>query len=162
LQDVDHIDWVVCAHGFIDTETVLEEVQPENIEATFAINAFSIFYLAQQFLRHMPAGGGMIAISSSAGIQANGRMAAYSASKAAVNSFIQAMARNRPEQKFFAVCPGPTNTAMRERVAGDAAKMQSPDVVAKVVADLVTGTTDNKSGDVILVKDGAISTFNSI
>ncbi len=137
LKETDHIDWLVCAHGFIDTETVLEQMTPENIEKTFQVNTLSIIYLAQQFLPHIPQGGGIIALSSSAGIQANGRTAPYSASKAAVNSFMQALARNRPEQKFFSVCPGPTNTAMRENLAHDAAKQQSPDTVAAVIVDIV-------------------------
>lgn len=158
LGEVDHVDWIVCAHGYIDPSTILEEQSPKSIEATFRINALSIIYLAQQFLQHIPAGGGIVAISSAAGVQPNGRMAAYSASKAAVNSFMQAMARNRSEQKFFALCPGPTNTAMRERIAGDAARMQSPAVVAEVVADLIDEKTQNKSGDIILVKDGTVST----
>ena len=104
------IDWVICAHGYIDTETVLEKQSPEAIQKTFEVNALSIIYLTRQFLPHIPEGGGVVALSSSAGLQANGRFSAYSASKAAVNSFIQAMARNRPEKKFFAVCPGPQPT----------------------------------------------------
>ncbi len=162
MSEVDHVDWLVCAHGYIDPSTVLEEQKPESIAATFLINSVSIVYLAQQFLRHIPQGGGIIALSSSAGIQANGRTAAYSASKAAVNSFMQALARNRPEQKFFALCPGPTNTQMRERIAGDAAQMQSPEVIAQAVADLVDQKTENKSGDIILVKDGQTSTVASL
>lgn len=157
LQEVDHIDWIICSHGFIDTETVLEQMTPEHIDATFTINTLSIIYLAQQFLSCIPAGGGIISLSSAAGIQANGRISIYSASKAAVNSFMQAMARNRPEQKFYALCPGPTNTPMRERTAGDASKQQSPDVVAVVAADLVEGKGEYKSGDVILVKNGETS-----
>lgn len=160
--DTPIIDWVICAHGYIDTETTLEKQSPEAIQKTFAVNTLSIIYLAQQLLPHIPEGGGIIALSSSAGLQANGRLSAYSASKAAVNSFMQAMARNRPEKKFFAVCPGPTNTPMRERVAGDAAQMQKPAVVAEVVHELVDGGTKYKSGDLILVKDNIVSVANQI
>ena len=151
------LDWVICAHGFIDTEQTLEQVTQENIETTFAVNTLSIIYLAQQLLPHITQGGGVIALSSAAGLEANGRMAVYSASKAAVNNFMQGLARNRPEQKFFAVCPGPTNTPMRERVAHDAAKQQAPSVVAAVVADLIEGRGDYLSGDVVLVKNGETS-----
>jgi len=157
LSETSNIEWVVCAHGFIDAETVLEKQTPENIAATFDINTLSIAYFAHEFLPHIPKGGGIIALSSSAGLQANGRFATYSASKAAVNSFVQGLARNRPDQKFFAICPGPTNTEMRERVAGDAAKMQSPKVVAEVVATLVENAAEYASGDLILIKDSVVS-----
>ena len=51
---------------------------------------------------------------------------------------------------------------MRERVAGDAAKMQSPVVVAEVVNRLVGDTTNYKSGDLILIKDGVVSVAGQI
>ncbi|MEK7628420.1 MAG: SDR family oxidoreductase [Patescibacteria group bacterium] len=155
IATTQEFDWVICAQGFIDTETVLEKQTPDTIAATFNINTLATIYLAQQFVPHLARGGGMIAISSAAGIQANGRFSVYSASKAAVNSFMQAMARNRPEQNFFAVCPGPTNTTMRERIAHDAKEMQSPKVIAEVVATLINHASSYKSGDLILVKDGS-------
>lgn len=162
LSSVSQIDWIICAHGFIDTEQVLEKQTEENIEATFRLNTLSIVYLAQALLEKVPEGGGMIAISSSAGVRPSGRLAVYSASKAAVNSFMQALAMNRPSQKFFSLCPGPTNTQMRERIAGDAAQMQSPDVIADVVVELVNGASTYNSGNVILVKDGVSSIVSTL
>lgn len=159
---VGAIDWIVCAHGFIDTETVLEKQTIEAIEKTFSINAVSLFLLAREFLNTIPQGGGVIALSSSAGIAPNGRFAAYSASKAAVNAFVQALACNRQDLHFYAVAPGPTNTAMRERVAHDAAHMQSPDVIATLVCELIVGNPEYKSGDVILVKDGVRSIVSRV
>jgi len=154
-ERIGSVDWIVCAHGFIDTETVLEQQTTEAIETTFEVNTLSLFWLAREFLPTL--GKGMVMLSSAAGLSPNGRFAAYSASKSAVNAFTQALARSRPEQKFFAVCPGPTNTAMREKIAGDADKMQSPDVIAAVVSSLLNETTDHKSGDLILVRDGVVS-----
>lgn len=157
LTQTPKIDWLICAHGYIDTKTVLEEQTAQDIEATFAVNSLSLFWLAKEFLSLIPAGGGMVVISSSTGLSPNGRYAAYSASKAAANAFVQAMARNRPEKKFFAVAPGPTNTTMRERVAHDAALMQSPVVIAEEIKKIVADEGDYKSGDVILIKDSAAS-----
>lgn len=157
LSEVSQIDWIICAHGFIDTEQVLENQTEENIEATFRINTLATVYLAQALLEKIPEGGGIIAVSSSAGVRPSGRLAVYSASKSAVNSFMQALAMNRPSQKFFSLCPGPTNTPMRERIAHDAAQMQSPDVIADVVLELVNEESAYASGDIILVKDGASS-----
>ena len=161
-EKTGNIDWLVCSQGFIDQETTLEHMTPENIENTFKVNILSVIYLAQQFLPHLSKDGGIITLSSSAGVNANGRFAPYSASKAAVNSFMQALARNRPEQKFFAVAPGPTNTRMRNRVASDATNQQSPEVVANVVKELLSTTGKYKSGDVLLVKNGETSVVSKI
>jgi NAD(P)-dependent dehydrogenase (short-subunit alcohol dehydrogenase family) len=151
---------VVCAHGFIDTEQVLEKERTEDIQATFDVNTLSLFWLAQAFLPDLQTG--FLILSSSAGLAPNGRYAAYSASKAAANAFVQAMARNREHLKFIAVAPGPTNTEMRERIAGDAAKMQSPDTITAVVTKIVTGTSEYRSGDIVLVKDGVCSTASQV
>ena len=156
------IDWLVCAHGYIDTETDLEKQRPEDIKTTFDVNIISLVYLTQILLPHIRSGGGVIFISSSAGLNPNGRYAAYSASKAAVNAFSQALAHNKPELVCVSVCPGPTNTGMRERVAHDAAKHQSPEVIAAVVADILNGKGEYKSGDVVLVKDGLTSIASRI
>ncbi len=162
LSDVDHIDWLVCAHGYLDPMTILEEQSPESIEVTFLVNSVSLAYLAKAFLRHIPAGGGIIALSSTASLHASGATPVYSASKAAVNSFMQTLAHNRKEQVFYALCPGPTNTTLRERFAHDAAKQQSPDVVASVVLELVNGSGEHTSGDIIVVRDSVTTTFEKL
>lgn len=162
LKEDQSFDWVVFSHGFIDTETILEKQRPMAIEATFAVNTLSIIYLTQLLLSRILAGGGIIAISSTSGVSANGRYAAYSASKAAVNIFMQAMARNNADRRFFSVCPGPTNTAMIEKIGGDPAKTQDPKLVAELVARIVEQQRSYKSGDVIVIRDGKESVASLI
>ncbi|HYF12704.1 MAG TPA: SDR family oxidoreductase [Candidatus Paceibacterota bacterium] len=160
--DNERLDWLVCAHGFIDFETDFLKQTPENIKTTFDINTLSLFYLAQMALPRLNPGGGMIFISSTAGLAANGRYSAYSASKAAVNALAQALARNQPDFTFISVCPGPTNTPMRENLAHDAAKQQSPAAVAEVIKNIIEGQGDYKSGDIIVVKNGEVSKAGNI
>ena len=148
----DDIDWIICAHGYIDPETNLENQNPEAIEETFRVNILSLFYIAQLFLKRLKMG--MIFISSTSGIAANGRHAAYSASKAGVNSFAQALARNRVKQTFIALCPGPTATTMRARVG--VAGGQDPSEVAKIVVEIVSSAGEYRSGDIISVRDGKV------
>lgn len=151
------LDWIVCAHGFIDAEGDIEKQRPEDIATIFQVNIISIAYLAQLFLQHLNPGGGMIALSSTAALTANGRHAVYSASKGAVNVFMQALTRNRPEFSFVSICPGPTNTSMREKIATGAATSQDPAVVAKVVEDIVDGQGTYISGDIVAVRNGETS-----
>jgi len=154
------IDWVVYAHGFIDAETDFAKQSRESIMSTFEINTFSIIYLTQMLLPRIDTG--IIFISSTAALSPNGRYATYSASKAAVNAFAQALAKNRPTLTCITVCPGPTNTAMRKKIASDAAFSQSPEAVARTVTDIVSGRSNYKSGNIVIVKDGNDSLYREL
>ena len=154
------IDWIVCAHGFIDDETTLEKQTPENIRSTFDVNILSIIYIAQRFLPHLRDGGGMLALSSTAGLIANGNYAAYSASKAAVNSFMQGVARNRPAHRFFSVCPGPTETSMLKKTGRSGG--QDPEDVAQLVSDIIAGAEPSESGDIWMIRGGERSLVQSL
>ena len=151
------LDWLVFAHGFISAETEFEKQKPEEIKLTFDLNILSVIYLTQLLLPSLRPGGGVIFISSSAGLSPNGRYAAYSASKAAVNAFAKALARNKPEHTFFSVCPGPTNTAMRLKIGEDPQAAQPPSAVAHLIAQLVSGAHEYHSGDIIVVREGKAS-----
>jgi short-subunit dehydrogenase len=142
--------WLVTAHGYIDPSTDPLLVPAASVARTFAVNAVSQIDLIQTLASRIQLG--MILVSSSAGLSANGRVAAYSASKAAVNSIAQGFARNLPHLTFISVCPGPTVGRMRERIAAPGG--QPPAAVASLIADIVAGATEFKSGDVVLVRDG--------
>jgi short-subunit dehydrogenase len=146
------LDWIVCAHGYIDPETILEKQNPDNIYQTFQVNTISILLIAQVFINKTKEG--MIVISSTSGIVANGKYPAYSASKAAANSIIKSLARNRQDKKFIAVCPGPTFGKMRERLGVTGG--QNPQNVANLV-DSITHNSDFISGDIISIRDNIIT-----
>jgi len=148
------LDWLVFAHGFIDRETTIEKQRPEDILTTFQVNVLSVIHLCQLFQKHLRNDGGIVCVSSTAGLEANGRYAAYSASKAAVNNFMQGLARNRPALTVFTVCAGPTRTAMLEKIGGDIARAQNVSAVTDVILRLMTRPADYMSGDVIVVRDG--------
>lgn len=151
------LDWLVFAHGFIGTQTDLLLQTPEEIKTTFDTNIVSLVYLTKLFLPALKPGGGIVFISSTSGLNPNGRYSTYSASKAAVNAFSQALARHRTDLIFYSVCPGPTDTAMRTKVMGVHAAAQSPAAVANLIANLVSKKTSHKSGDIIIVRDGIVT-----
>jgi short-subunit dehydrogenase len=152
-----NLDWLVMSHGFIDDETVLENQLPEEIFKTFQLNILSVIYLCRLLVRHINNGGGVITVSSTAALTANGRYAAYSASKAAVNNFMQSLARNRPELLFFSVCAGPTKTPMLEKIGGNLASAQDASVVGELLFRIMGRHTENKSGDIVVIRDGEVS-----
>lgn len=151
------LDWLVFAHGFIDRETMIEKQRPEDILTTFQVNVLSVIHLCQLFLKHMRDGGGIICVSSTAGLEANGRYAAYSASKAAVNNFMQGLARHRPALSVFTVCAGPTRTVMLEKIGGDMAGAQDVSAVTDAMLRLMVRPGEYRSGDLIVVRDGQVT-----
>ena len=155
-------DWLVFAHGFIDAETNFEQQTLSNIELTFQLNTFSVIYLTQLFLKHLKLGGGIVFIASTAGIYGNGALPVYSASKAAVNTFAQALARSDSGHTFYSICPGPTETAMWHKIGGESGRAQDPSVVANLAAQLVSKNSPYKSGDVIVVRDEKISVASQL
>ena len=155
-------DWLVCAHGFIDTTYALQEQSIDAIRHTFNVNTLSLFWLAQAVLPLLHKGGGIIILSSSASMTPSEKYLAYAASKAAANAFVQGLAKSHSDYSFFSVAPGATNTAMREKIANDAAHMQSPSIVADLVIDLIEEKTEYQSGDVILLRDGRRSVASRV
>lgn len=137
---VKDIDWLICAHGFIGEG---------DIEETFTANVMSCIKYTELFLPTLKQG--VIYISSAAALTANARFPIYAASKAALNTYAQAMAKAHPELQFYAICPGPTNTKMW-RSLGLSGKAQEPRCVAEVVKLAIEGTF--KSGAIISVRDG--------
>lgn len=149
---VGPIDTIVCAHGYIDTANSFAEQSIEALQKTFAVNTLSVAYLARQF-----PDVDMITLSSTSALSPNGKYPAYSASKAAVNVLMQNLARHRPERLYITICPGATNTKMREKIAHDAAQHQSPNEVASLVADILSGKEAVQTGDIWVVRDGVRS-----
>ncbi len=138
-----HPDWLIFAQGVIDEE---------DVGGMFTVNTGLCIKLTQTFLPTLKQG--VIYISSTAGIKGNTKFPVYSASKAALNSYVDTMARAHPELQFYALCPGPTDTKMW-RSLGLEGEAQDPSEVAKAVKEIMDGKY--KSGDVITVRNGKIT-----
>lgn len=153
----DKLDWIVNLVGWADRVTTLREQSRERIDKLVAINLLATIYVTRELTPLLRSGGGMINIASTAGLHPNGRYAVYSAAKAGVVAFTQAMARSAEDMSpsnlsFVALCPGPTNTLMRKKLVGDAEKHQSPVAVAQVIEKILLGAYRN--GDVVVVEKG--------
>jgi short-subunit dehydrogenase len=151
-------DWLITAHGYIDPCTNPLQALPQNTQQTFMVNALSQMYLVQLTASQLTRG--MVCISSTAGIHANGKVLAYSASKAAANALMQGLARNIESKTFIALCPGPTLGRMRESIGASGG--QPPELVGEACLKIIEGSYETKSGDIITVKDGALETVARI
>jgi short-subunit dehydrogenase len=149
------IDWLIHVAGAIGKAESIAQQSPTSITTMWAVNFVSAIYLTKYMSALLRKNGGIVNISSTAGIWPNSRFAIYSASKAALNNFSQATAKDFAStgRSCICICPGPTNTAMRERIAHDAKKHQNPDVVAREIEKIVNGSSTLRNGDVVVIRD---------
>lgn len=96
----------------------LEELTDEIFEKIFAINVAGVFRCCRAFgpiIKESPDGGAIVNISSNAARTGMGSNIAYCASKSAVESMTQTLARVFcPEVRVLAVAPGMTLTPLAE------------------------------------------------
>jgi len=90
----------------------LEALAADDFAAVFAVNVVGVWQMtrAAAALLHA-AGGGVVNVSSHAGVSGIGSSAAYAASKGALNTLTLALARTlAPQVRVNAVCPGFVDT----------------------------------------------------
>lgn len=150
------IEWLIHSAGFIDTREPVLRLNKQIIAKTFLINTESVIALTYLLLPLINNNGGTIFISSTASLWGNPQYPIYSASKAALNTFAQSIARHvaKGGQSSITICPGPTNTLLRERLAGDANKQQDPGVVASIVTKILNQESQYINGDIVAIRDG--------
>ena len=135
------VDVVVNNAGIGLFQTV-EEMTPEDFRAVLETNLNSVFYCCHEAIPLMRARGGghIVNISSLAGANPHPRMAAYNASKFALNGFSEALMQEvrHDRIKVSYVMPGSVNTYFGgdEPSAEQSWQLQPPDV-ARVVLDLL-------------------------
>jgi short-subunit dehydrogenase len=162
-QNCEHIDWIIHCAGFIDpNESTL--IAADSMRQTFETNTYAPIILHSLLLPHMQANGGVVFVSSTAGIWGSETFPIYSASKAAINMYAQSIARMWAQtlRTSITLCPGATNTPMRERARGDADQHQSPEIVAATIVKIILGESSYKNGDVVIVRDGVDSLYQSL
>lgn len=126
--------------GFIG-ETV-EEISPDKFRQTLETNLFGVFYACHYALPLMKERGGgyIINISSLAGQNPHPKMAAYNASKFALNGFSEALMQEvrQDDIKVSYICPGSVNTQFGgDQPSDDKAWQLQPEDIAQTVLDLL-------------------------
>jgi 3-oxoacyl-[acyl-carrier protein] reductase len=145
------IDFTVSKLGGLDIlinnagigifETVAE-TSPEDFRAVLETNLFGVFYCCHQAIPEMKKRGGgyIINISSLAGANPHPRMAAYNASKFALNGFSEALMQEvrHDNIKVSYIMPGSVNTEFGGDSPSDEQSWQlTPQDIARVVVDLL-------------------------
>ena len=98
----------------------LEELTDEELDATFKTNIYAYIRLARAALRHLKAGGVIIATSSETGILGSAKLPDYSSTKGAINAFTKTLAQNVLDKgvRVNAVAPGPVWTPLNPSDTG--------------------------------------------
>lgn len=147
------IDLLVNNAGYIDSGFKLEEISTEEFKKNIDVNLYSVYFMCKYAIPYMKSPGKcIINISSNAGKRAVPTIAAYSAAKFGVVALSQSIAKENLGNGLvcYCVCPGGTNTPMREKIFGDAEKQQSPDFVVQESLKLLN--SDVPSGSDIIIR----------
>ena len=115
LEQKDALDVLVVSSGRFEHEE-LGKITEENFDATFDLNARATLFTVQKALPLMRTGGSVILIGSvadSLGLPGN---STYSATKAALRSYVRTWTREFTDRgiRFNTLSPGPIDTPMME------------------------------------------------
>jgi NAD(P)-dependent dehydrogenase (short-subunit alcohol dehydrogenase family) len=112
------IDILFAAAGVVDTQP-LAEMTEESFDRQFAINTRGLAFTVKKALPLFNDGGSIILVTSIAESKGIPGLGAYSATKAAVGSFVRTWTAELKDRRIRvnAICPGPIDTPIFEQVA---------------------------------------------
>ena len=152
------LHFIIYCAGFLKATEVTELFTGEYARTSQQINFTAAAQLLSKLSKNIQPGGGIIALSSTAGIWGNPQFPIYSSWKAALNTFLQSLNKQLEESgRFvFSICPGPTNTKMRQDIAGDAEKHQAPEVVASGVIRIMEHPTEYADSPILIIRNSVL------
>jgi 3-oxoacyl-[acyl-carrier protein] reductase len=163
----DRLD-ILVANAGISKSATLEETTVEDFDRLFAVNVRAPFFLVQQLLPILGSGSSVVLLSSVAAHASVGTLAAYAATKGAIDTLVKhfAAALGPRGIRVNAVAPGVVDTDMSSFVKTDAGrtsavKMQALQRVARaedigpVVAFLASDEARWITGDTVRVDGGS-------
>jgi len=126
---VDHVDLLVHSAGILKGTFVRKEAI-EDFDDVIRANLRSVFVTTHALLPKMREGSRIVYVSSSAGKEPMKARSAYSASKAGVNAFALALAREvaRDGIQVTTLIPAPVETDMLEDVTFEMVALKTKDV----------------------------------
>jgi len=136
------VDILVNNAGIGIIGKTVEEMSPDEFRETLETNLFGVYYFCHHAIPIMRqlGGGYIINISSLAGQNPHPKMAAYNASKYALNGFSEAMMQEVRQDniKVSYICPGSVNTYFGGDTPTDDQSWQlQPNDIAEIVVDLL-------------------------
>ena len=143
LDGLDAIVVAIGAAGF----GAAGELERGVVQSLFEVNALAPIALIESALGHLPAEGAVVALTAIVAEQPMARMAAYSASKAALSAYLTALRRERRRDGLLVldVRPGHLDTGFERRaLAGEPMPLPEPLSHGQVVEAVVEGLREGR------------------
>jgi NAD(P)-dependent dehydrogenase (short-subunit alcohol dehydrogenase family) len=114
LREFGRLDILVSNAAMQTVHQQVDEWSPEEFDRTYKTNVYGMFYLCRAAVPKMRPGGSIIATTSVQGFQPTGKLLAYSSTKGAIRTFIQAISELAIKKGIRAngVAPGPVWTPL--------------------------------------------------
>jgi len=154
---------ILHSHAGIQIEGTLEQVTPEGMDASWALNVRAHFVATRAVIEAMKrqGGGSIIITASNSGVQTDREMIAYATSKHAVVAMTRQMAADYAafNIRINSLCPGFVDTAFNR---GFEAQMGGRAALEKYVAEKIPmgrWATSSEIADAIVFLASDMSTF---
>lgn len=114
VQEFGKVDILVSNAAVQTVHQQVDEWSVEEFDRTYKTNVYAMFYLCRAAIAKMQPGASIIATSSIQAFQPTGSLLAYSSTKGAIRTFIQALAELAIKKgiRANAVAPGPVWTPL--------------------------------------------------
>ena len=114
IKEFGRLDILVSNAAMQTVHQQVDEWDPEEFDRTYKTNVYAMFYLCRAAIQKMSPGGSILATTSIQAFQPTGQLLAYSSTKGAIRTFIQAIAELAIKKgvRANAVAPGPVWTPL--------------------------------------------------
>lgn len=159
---------ILVANAGIANATPVETISVADFDALFAVNVRAPFFLVQQLLPILTKGSSVVLLSSLAAHAAVSTLAAYAATKGAIDTLVKHLANTLGERgiRVNAVAPGVVDTDMSNFARTDAGRdftlgiqalkrVAQPDDIADAIAFLASDEARWITGDTLRVDGGS-------
>jgi 3-oxoacyl-[acyl-carrier protein] reductase len=163
----DHLD-ILVANAGVAKDATIEDTTVEDFDHLFAVNVRAPFFLVQQLLPALGSGASIVLLSSLAAHASVGTLAAYAATKGAIDTLVKHFAATFGERgiRVNAVAPGVVETDMSSFTRTDAGRdftlglqalkrLAQPADIGDVIAFLASDEARWITGDTIRVDGGS-------
>lgn len=162
---------VLINNAGISMRGLLTETKPEVLEKVMAVNFWGTVHMSRMALPYLlQTGGSIVAVSSIAGKRGLPGRCAYSASKFAVEGFMQSIRTEnlRKGLHVLVACPGFTASGIRNTALGPGGEMQgesprdeSKMMTAEAVADSIFHAIRKRKNSLVLTFNGKLTVLLS-